>query len=162
MDARRKRFGIVVSRFNEFITKRLLASAVETLIQHGASAQAIETVWVPGALEVPFFVKRLARRSRHPDAVIALACVLRGGTHHFETVADEIVRGVSQAALETGVPVASGIITADTLEQAIDRAGLKHGNKGAQAALAAIEIANLNRMLSPLRRGRRPTKQSRA
>ncbi len=147
MDARRKRFGIVVSRFNEFITKRLLESAIETLIRHGASSRAIETVWVPGALEVPFFVKRLARRKRL-DAVIALGCVLRGGTRHFECVANEIVRGVSQAALETGVPVASGIITADTLEQAMDRAGLKQGNKGAQAALAAIEIANLNRLLS--------------
>ena len=147
MDARRKRFGIIVSRFNEFITKRLLESAIETLIRHGASPRAIETVWVPGALEVPFFVKRFAQRKR-PDAVIALGCVLRGGTRHFECVANEIVRGVSQAALETGIPVASGIITADTLEQAIDRAGLKQGNKGAQAALAAIEISNLNRLLS--------------
>ncbi len=147
MNARRKRFGIVVSRFNEFITKRLLESAVETLLQHGASRRSIETVWVPGALEVPFFVKRLAKR-KHFDAVIALGCVLRGGTRHFETVAHEVVRGISQVALETGTPVASGMITADTLEQAIDRAGLKQGNKGAQAALAAIEIANLNQLLS--------------
>lgn len=143
LDARRKRFGIIVSRFNEFITKRLWESAVETLVDHGASRRAIETVWVPGALEVPFFTKRLARRNRF-DALIVLSCILRGETVHFECVANEIVRGVSQVALETGVPIASGIITADTLEQAIDRAGLKRGNKGAQAALVAIEIANLN------------------
>lgn len=147
MEARRKRFGIVVSRFNEFITQRLLTSAVETLLQHSVSRAAIEIIWVPGALEVPFFVKRVAMR-KHPHAVIALACVLRGDTYHFECVAHEVVRGVSQAALETGVPVASGIITADTLEEAIDRAGLKQGNKGAQAALAAIELASLNRLLS--------------
>lgn len=145
-DARRKRFGIVVSRFNEFITKRLLDSAVETLLQHGASPQAVETVWVPGALEIPFFAKRLAARNRF-DAVIVLACILRGDTLHFECVSQEVVRGISQVALETGVPVASGIITADYLEQAIDRAGLKSGNKGAQAALAAIEIASLNQLL---------------
>ena len=145
LDARRKRFGILVSRFNEFITKRLLDSAVETLIQCGARPRAIETVWVPGALEIPFFAKRLARRKRF-DALIVLSCILRGDTIHFECVSNEIVRGVSQVALETGVPIASGIIMAENLEQAIDRAGLKLGNKGTQAALAAIEIANLNRI----------------
>ena len=145
--AGRKRFGILVSRFNEFITQRLLASAVETLLRHGASAQAIETVWVPGALEIPFFAKRLAHRKRF-DALIVLSCILRGETIHFECVSNEVIRGVSQVALETGVPIASGIITAENLEQAIDRAGLKLGNKGAQAALAAIEIASLNRMLN--------------
>jgi 6,7-dimethyl-8-ribityllumazine synthase len=147
LDARRRRFGIVVSRFNEFITNRLLDSAVETLVEHGASPSAIKTVWVPGALEIPFFVKRLARNGRC-DAVIVLSCILRGGTYHFESVCNEVARGVTQAALETGVPVASGMIMADHLEQAIDRAGLKLGNKGSQAALAAIEIANLNRILS--------------
>lgn len=147
LDARRKRFGIVVSRFNEFITRRLHQSAVETLRGHGASRRSIETVWVPGALEIPFFVKRLARRKRF-DALIVLSCILRGETVHFECVSNEIIRGVSQAALETGVPVATGIIMADDLEQAIDRAGLKRGNKGAQAAQAAIEIANLNRILA--------------
>ncbi len=145
--AGRKRFGIIVSRFNEFITQRLLASAVETLRQHGASRRSIETVWVPGALEIPFFAKRLARRKRF-DALLVLGCILRGDTIHFECVANELIRGVSQAALETGVPIASGIITAENLEQAVDRAGLKLGNKGAQAALAAIEIANLNKILS--------------
>lgn len=146
LDARRKKFGIVVSRFNEFITRRLLDSAIETLIQQGASRSAIETVWVPGALEIPFFAKRMAQRKRF-DALIVLGCILRGGTHHFECVSSEVTRGVSQVALETGTPIASGIITADDLAQAIDRAGLKLGNKGAQAALAAVEIANLNRAL---------------
>ena len=145
LDARRKKFGIVVSRFNEFITKRLLDSAVETLQQHGAARKSIEVVWVPGALEVPFFVKKLAARKRF-DALIALGCVLRGDTIHFECVSNEIIRGISQVALETGTPIASGIILADDLGQAIDRAGLKRGNKGAQAALAALEIANLNRI----------------
>lgn len=147
MDAHRKRFGIVVSRFNEFITKRLLDSAVETLVQHGASSRALEIVWVPGALEIPFFVKKLARKKRF-DALIVLSCILRGDTIHFENVSHEIIRGVSQAALESGVPVASGIIAADNLEQALHRAGLKMGNKGAQAALAAIEVATLNQVLN--------------
>ena len=147
LDAHRKRFGIVVSRFNEFITKRLLTSALETLVQCGAKPNAIETLWVPGALEAAFFAKKLAETRRF-DAVIILSCILRGETMHFENVSNEIMRGVSQVALETGVPIASGIIVADNLEQAIDRAGLKMGNKGAQAALAAIEIAHLNRVLS--------------
>ena len=147
LDARRKKFGIVVSRFNEFITQRLLASALETLDQHGARSKAIDVVWVPGALEAPFFVKKLARKKRY-DAIIVLGCILRGGTIHFENVSNEITRGISQVALETGIPIASGVITADNLEQAIDRSGLKLGNKGAQAALAAIEIANLNQLLA--------------
>lgn len=147
LDARHLKFGIVVSRFNEFITQRLLASAVEMLEQEGANPRSIKTVWVPGALEIPFFLKRLAQKKKF-DALIVLSCILRGETIHFECVSNEIVRGVSQVALETGVPIASGIITADHLEQAIDRAGLKGGNKGAQAALAAIEIARLNKTLS--------------
>ena len=145
LDARQKKFGIIVSRFNEFITKRLLESAVETLLQYGAVRNSIETVWVPGALEIPFFTKRLAQRKRF-DALIVLSCILRGDTLHFECVSNEVIRGVSQVALETGIPIASGIITAEDLGQAIDRAGLKLGNKGAQAALAAIEIANLNKI----------------
>ncbi|MBI3307140.1 MAG: 6,7-dimethyl-8-ribityllumazine synthase [Candidatus Omnitrophica bacterium] len=142
-----KRFGIVVARFNQFITQRLLDSTLETLIHAGVNKKNIEVVWVPGALEVPFFCRKLSQDKKF-DAVIALACVLRGDTHHFECVASEVTRGVSQAALEKGVPIATGIITADNLEQAIDRAGLKSGNKGEQAALAAIEIADLDRQLS--------------
>ena len=147
LNARGKKFGIVVSRFNEFITRRLLASALETLFQAGVKEKAIQVVWVPGALEIPFFAKRLARR-KHFDALMVLGCILRGDTIHFECVSHEVIRGISQVALETQVPIASGIITAENLEQAIDRAGLKLGNKGAQAALAAIEIANLNQVLA--------------
>jgi 6,7-dimethyl-8-ribityllumazine synthase len=144
---RGKKFAIVVARFNEFITGRLLESARQTLRQAGVSEAGIEAVWVPGALEVPFFCKKFARQNKW-DAVIALGCVLRGGTYHYECVSHEITRGIAQVALETGMPIATGIITADTLEQAIDRAGLKAGNKGMHAALAALEIADLNCRLS--------------
>ncbi|MBN1687852.1 MAG: 6,7-dimethyl-8-ribityllumazine synthase [Candidatus Omnitrophica bacterium] len=140
-----KRFAIVVARFNEFITKRLLESAVEVLEQAGVSQKDIEVAWVPGALEIPYFCKKLAARKL--DGIIALGCVLRGGTYHYECVCNEVTRGISQVALETGIPIATAVITADTLEQAIDRAGLKAGNKGAHAALAAIEIADLNRQM---------------
>jgi 6,7-dimethyl-8-ribityllumazine synthase len=143
---RGKKFGIVVSRFNEFITKRLLQSALETLEQAGVVKRHIEIVWVPGALEVPYFCQKLILRKKF-NALIALACILKGGTHHFEFVAREITRGVSQVALERQIPIATGIITAQNLEEAIDRAGLKAGNKGAQAALAALEIADLNKRL---------------
>ena len=164
LNAKGKRFGIVVSRFNEFITRRLLDSAVETLQQAGVSSRRIEIVWVPGALEIPLFCRKLFRMAsgrprggprrrvvagrRKFHALIALACILRGGTYHFECVSGEITRGISQVALETDIPIATGIITADTLGQAIDRAGLKSGNKGAQAALAAIEIADLGEQLA--------------
>ena len=139
-------FGVVVSRFNEFITRRLLQSAVETLRQAGVPEKRIQIVWVPGALEIPFYCKKLATRKKI-HGLIALACVIRGDTYHFECVAHEVTRGISQVALETQVPVATGILTVDNLEQAIDRAGLKSGNKGAQAALTALEIVNLNRLL---------------
>lgn len=141
------RFGIIVSRFNQFITRRLLESAVETLQQAGVPQKSIDIVWVPGALEVPFFCKRLAEKKKF-RALLALACVLRGGTRHFECVSQEITRGISQVALEKGIPIATGVITADTLEEAVDRAGLKSGNKGAQAALAALEIADLSEQLN--------------
>jgi 6,7-dimethyl-8-ribityllumazine synthase len=147
LNSKSLRVGIVVSRFNEFITRRLLESTVETLKRAGIPPRRMEIVWVPGALEVPFFCAKLSGKKRF-DVLIALACVLRGETYHFECVSHEVVRGISQAALEYGVPIATGIVTADTLEQAIDRAGLKSGNKGAQAALAALEIADLSRSLS--------------
>ena len=147
LNARRKRFGIVVSRFNEFITRRLLQSVLETLDQAGVFEKQVDVVWVPGALEVPYFCRKLLRQKKY-DALIALACVLRGETYHFECVSQEVTRGIAQAAMEGGVPIATGIITADTLEQAIDRAGLKAGNKGAQAALVALEIADLYHQLA--------------
>ena len=142
-----KKFGIVVSRFNKYITDRLLEGAVTTLRKAGVPEKNIKIVWVPGGLEVPFFCKQLKTR-KHCDVVIALSCVIRGGTYHFECVSNELTRGIDQVALETGTPIATGVITVDNLEQAIDRAGLKHGNKGEQAALAALEIASLDEQLS--------------
>lgn len=142
-----KKFGIVVARFNEFITRRLLESALEVLEQAEVKAKDIEVVWVPGALEIPYYCARLASK-RKVDAVIALGCVLRGGTYHFEAVANEVTRGTAQVALENELPIASGVITADTLEQAIDRAGLKAGNKGAHAAMAALELASLDEKIT--------------
>lgn len=149
---RNVQIGIVVSRFNEFITRRLLESALQTLEQAGIARKRVDVVWVPGALEVSCFCQKLAKRKRY-DVLLALACVLRGDTYHFECVSTEVTRGVAQVALEQNIPIATGIITADTLEQAIDRAGLKAGNKGAQAALAALEIADLSRRLSTRRSG---------
>ena len=142
-----KKFGIVVSRFNDYITGRLLEGAVRMLCKAGVPEKNIKIVWVPGGLEVPFFCKKL-RTQKHCDVVIALSCVIRGGTYHFECVSNELTRGIDQVALETGTPIATGVITVDNLEQAIDRAGLKHGNKGEQAALAALEIASLDEQLS--------------
>ena len=142
-----KKFGIVVSRFNDYITGRLLDGAVRMLRKAGVSEKNIKIVWVPGGLEVPFFCKKL-KTQKHCDVVIALSCVIRGGTYHFECVSNELTRGIDQVALETGTPIATGVITVDNLEQAIDRAGLKHGNKGEQAALAALEIASLDEQLT--------------
>ena len=146
-DAKNKKFGIVVSRFNDYITGRLLEGALRTLKKAGVPEKNVHVVWVPGGLEVPFFCKKL-KTCQRCDVVIALSCVIRGGTYHFECVSNELTRGIDQVALETGTPIATGVITVDNLEQAIDRAGLKHGNKGEQAALAALEIASLNDQLS--------------
>jgi 6,7-dimethyl-8-ribityllumazine synthase len=140
------RFGIVVARFNSFITDRLLAGALDALRAAGASDAAIETVHVPGSFEIPLAAKKLAETGS-ADAVIAIGCVLRGDTAHFDHVASEVARGVQLAQMDTGIPVIFCVLTCDTLEQAIDRAGLKSGNKGQEAALAAIEMANLSRAL---------------
>jgi len=142
------KFAIVVSRFNEFITAKLLAGAVEALQRHGCDDDDITCVHVPGAFEIPLIAKRLAESKRF-DAVICLGCVIRGQTPHFEYVASEAARGVAQVGLATGVPATFGVITADTLEQAIDRAGSGPHNKGVEAALCAIELANLLRELPP-------------
>ncbi len=154
--ARNKKFGIVVSRFNEYITGRLLDGALLTLKKAGIPEKNIHVVWVPGGLEVPFFCKKLKSQTRC-DVVIALSCVIRGGTYHFECVANELTRGIDQVALETGTPIATGVITADNLEQAIDRAGLKAGNKGEQAALVALEIVSLDQQLT---RGKKKSTRS--
>lgn len=140
------RFAIVVSRFNGFITERLLGGAMDALRRAGAAEDMIDVVKVPGSWEVPLVAGELARQHRY-DAVICLACVIRGETPHFDYVAAEAAKGVAHVAAETGVPVAFGVLTTNTLEQAIDRAGAKGGNKGADAAMTAIEMANLMRTL---------------
>lgn len=140
------RFGLAVSRFNEFITSKLLAGAVDCLLRHGAKEGDLTAAYVPGAFDLPLVVKRLAESGRF-HAVIGLGCVIRGQTPHFDYVAGEAAKGLSQVALATGVPVTFGVITADTLEQAIDRAGGKAGNKGFEAAATAIELANLLPMI---------------
>lgn len=136
------KFAIVVARFNDFITKELLSGATDALKRHGADIGAVDVMWCPGAFEVPLVVKQAAQTGRY-DAVIALGAVIRGATAHFDFVAGQSASGLSSVALETGVPVINGILTVDSIEQAIERAGTKAGNKGAEAAVGAIEMANL-------------------
>jgi len=143
-----KRFAIVVSRFNAFITDRLLQSAFDGLLQCGAKAENIKIVRVPGAFEIPSAARTLAETKKY-DAIICLGCLLRGDTAHYDVIVNEVARGIGQSAQETGVPHAFGVLTCETLEQAIDRAGLKMGNKGLEAALAAVEMANLKVDLGP-------------
>jgi 6,7-dimethyl-8-ribityllumazine synthase len=140
------RFAIVVSRFNSFITERLLAGAMDALARTGAAEDAIDVVKVPGSWEIPLVAGELARQHRH-DAVICLSAVIRGDTPHFDYVAAEAAKGIAHVSADTGVPVAFGVLTTNTLEQAIDRAGAKGGNKGFDAAMTAIEMANLLRSL---------------
>src|ERR1700720_2408427 len=141
------RFGIVVSRFNSFITERLLAAAVDALERAGAGDKDVDVVRVPGAFELPLAAKKLAATGRY-DALIALGCVLRGETTHYDYVCSETARGLQLAQMDTGLPIIFCVLTCDTLEQAIDRAGLKGGNKGSEAGLAAIEMAQLARTLA--------------
>ena len=136
------KFGIVVARFNDFITNKLLEGAQDALLRHGVNEDDIEVTWVPGAFEIPLVAQKLANTKRY-DAVICLGAVIRGGTPHFEYVASEVTKGIAQVGLSTGLPIIYGVITADTLEQAIERAGTKQGNEGSKAALTAIEMANL-------------------
>ena len=135
-------FGIVASRFNDFITKQLIDGCVDTLKRHGADKEKIELAFVPGAFEIPLAAQKLAKTKRF-DAVICLGTVIRGATPHFDYIASEVSKGIANVSLDTGVPVVFGIITADTIEQAIERAGTKDGNKGKDAAVTAIEMANL-------------------
>ncbi|MBI4574202.1 MAG: 6,7-dimethyl-8-ribityllumazine synthase [candidate division NC10 bacterium] len=139
-------FGIVASRTNEFITARLLEGALDALRRHGAEDEQITVVKVPGSFEIPLVAKRLAGKGRY-DAIICLGTVIRGGTPHFEYIAAEVSKGVAAASLETGVPIAFGVLTTDSIEQAVERAGTKGGNKGFDAACSAIEMANLFREL---------------
>jgi len=136
------KFAVVVSRFNELITTKLLDGARDALLRHGANEDDIDIVWTPGCLEIPLISKKLAQSDKY-DAILCLGAVIRGGTPHSEYVASEVNRGIGRVSLDTGLPVIQGIITADTLEQAIQRAGAKEGNKGFTAAVSAIEMANL-------------------
>ena len=136
------KMAVVISRFNELITTRLLEGAKDALVRHGVAEADIDIAWTPGCLEIPLISKRLAQTNKY-DAIICLGAVIRGGTPHSEYVASEVNRGIGRVGLEAGLPVIQGIITADTLEQAIQRAGAKEGNKGSAAAISAIEMANL-------------------
>jgi 6,7-dimethyl-8-ribityllumazine synthase len=147
LDASGLRFGIVVSRFNEFITDRLLRSGYDGLVRSGAREKDIEIVRVPGSFEIPSAARTLAETKKY-DAIICLGCLIRGDTAHYDVIVNEVTRGIGQSAQETGVPHAFGVLTCENLEQAIDRAGLKMGNKGFEAALAAIEMANLKSAIS--------------
>jgi 6,7-dimethyl-8-ribityllumazine synthase len=146
LDAGGKRFGILVGRFNDFIGKRLLEGALDCLVRHGAKEEQVSVVWVPGTFEMPAVAQRMAAGKKY-DALVCLGVVLRGDTPHFDFIAGEAAKGIAKVGMEAGIPVIFGIITADTLEQAIERAGTKSGNKGWTAALSAIEMANLYRVL---------------
>lgn len=134
--------GIVIARFNEIITGRMLEGARDSLLRHGVSDQDVDVAWVPGSLEIPLAAKKMIETGKY-NAIICLGCVIRGGTPHFEYVASEVNKGIARLNLDTGIPVIQGIITSDNLEQAIERAGAKEGNRGFTAANSAIEMANL-------------------
>ncbi len=141
LDAKGLSFTIIVSRFNDFISKELLEGALDCLKRHGATEDKIEVIWVPGAFEMPLFAQKAAQKK--PDAVICLGAVIRGGTPHFDYVAAEVSKGIAKISLEFSLPIIFGVLTTDNVEQAIERAGTKAGNKGWMAALSAIESANL-------------------
>lgn len=141
-----EKFCIVVARFNEFITSKLLSGAIDELVRHGAKKENITVVWAPGAFEIPVITKKLAKSGSY-DAIIALGAVIRGATPHFDYVSSEISKGIASVSLETGVPVIFGVLTTENIEQAIERAGTKSGNKGSDAAKSAIEMANLVKLV---------------
>ena len=136
------KFGIVVARFNEFITTKLLGGALDTLHRHGAKDEDVDAAWVPGAFEIPLAAKKMAESGKY-DAVICLGAVIRGSTSHYDYVCNEVSKGVAQVGMSTGVPTIFGVVTTENIEQAIERAGTKAGNKGADGAMAAMEMANL-------------------
>ena len=164
LNAAGKRFAIVASRFNAFITERLLASACDALLRSGANKHDIAVVRVPGSFEIPSAARTLANTGKY-DAIVCLGCLLHGDTAHYDVIVNEVTRGIGQSAQETGVPHAFGVLTCDSLEQAIDRAGLKMGNKGFEAALAAVEMANLKtavaRQSAPRNSKTKPNKSKR-
>ena len=142
LDASKIKVGIVVSRFNELISRGLLEGALDCLKRHGADDKAVDVVWVPGSFEIPLFAKKLVETNKY-DTIICLGAVIRGATPHFEYVASEVSKGIANVSLESGVPVVFGVLTCDTMDQALERAGVKPGNKGFAAALSAIELADL-------------------
>ena len=142
LNAKGKKFGIVISRFNELISSQLLSGAKDCLIRHDCKEEDITIVWVPGSFEIPLIAKKMAQSKKY-NAVICLGAVIRGGTHHFDYIAAEVSKGIAQAGMETGLPVIFGVLTTDNIEQALERAGTKAGNKGWDAALSAIEMVNL-------------------
>jgi 6,7-dimethyl-8-ribityllumazine synthase len=142
INASNKKFGIVVSRFNEFITSKLVSGAVDKILRAGGEESNIDIVWVPGSFEIPLASQKMAKSGKY-DAVIALGAVIRGDTSHYEIVCAEVSKGIAKVSLDTGIPVIFGVITTETIEQAIERAGTKAGNKGSDAAEAAIEMCNL-------------------
>lgn len=141
-----QRIGIVAGRFNEFITAKLLGGAVDAFVRHGGDENNLEVAWVPGAFEIPLVAKKMAESKKY-DAVVCLGAVIRGATPHFDMVATEVTKGVAQAGIQTGVPVIFGILTTDSIEQAVERAGTKAGNKGFDAVSSAIEMVNLLRQI---------------
>lgn len=145
------KFAVLISRFNEFITSKLLGGAVDALKRHGVDEANIELVWSPGSFEIPILAQKLASTGQYA-AVICLGAVIRGGTDHYQYVASEVSKGIAQVSLASGVPCIFGVLTCDNIEQAIERAGTKSGNKGADAALAAIEMANLIQQIAPSRK----------
>lgn len=148
LSAKGKKFGIVISRFNELITSKLLDGALDCIQRHEGKEEDIDIVWVPGSFEIPVIAMKMAEKKSY-DAVICLAAVIRGGTVHFEYVASEVTKGIAQVGLQTGVPTLFGVLTCDTIEEAVERAGTKHGNKGWHAALSAIEMADLTGRIGP-------------
>ena len=140
------KFGIVVGRFNEFISSKLLSGSIDCLVRHGADNEDITVAWVPGAFEIPLVAKKMAATGKY-DAIICLGAVIRGATPHFDYVAAEVSKGVAQVSLQSNIPVIYGVLTTDTIEQAVERAGTKSGNKGFDAAMAAIEMAQLYKQL---------------
>lgn len=146
LQAKGLKFAVIVSRFNDFITKKLLDGAVDALLRHGAAEQDIDIIKVPGSFEIPLVAKKVAEKKSH-DAVICLGTIIRGATPHFEYVAAEAAKGIASASMDTGIPIAFGVLTTDTIEQAVERAGTKSGNKGWDAAMVAIEMAQLLKKL---------------
>ena len=141
-----EKFCIIISRFNEFIGSKLLSGAIDELVRHGIKEETIDVIWTPGAFEIPVIAKKVAKSNKY-NAIITLGAVIKGSTGHYDFVASEVSKGIAQVSLETGVPVIFGVLTTDNLEQAIERAGTKAGNKGSEAAKTAIEMANLTKLL---------------